>query len=188
MTGGGNWLTTRDLTPHHGDGPSGFMLRIKLVKDWNTISTITIIAKSVCSRYLYHRHFMGKLLTRLWCVPMACLMMHLLKILQCGLCYSTGTFKGHSAGCAAKDTHRSLWRKHDYRVRKNKTTTRGLCTSWMYMCEQHLCLHEQWGHTGLFATTGREWAEHLCLEDWKPSNTTSCHLENFTARMTPACT
>lgn len=74
------------------------------------------------------------------------------------------TFKSHSVGRTAKDMHRSLWRKHDYRVRhENQQAHR---TPDGCMCECQICsFHNQWGDTWVSATLRGKWKEHLGLQN-----------------------
>lgn len=68
--------------------------------------------------------FPGKLQTRRWCVFLCCVCdINLLKKTKKQPCLRffcitmQDSFKGHSVGCSAKDMHRSLWGKHNHRVR-----------------------------------------------------------------------
>lgn len=63
------------------------------------------------------------------------------------------TFKGHSVGRAAKDMHRSLWRKHDYRVRNKIQQAHRVHL--MGVCERQNLF------AGVSAIMRGKWAEHF---------------------------
>lgn len=69
------------------------------------------------------------------------------------------TFKGHSVGRSARDMHRLLWGKHDYRV---KNPTGSSCT-WWYMYETWICSF----------ITNEDALECLLYNKWKISRTFS---------------